>query len=445
MIKLDTTRSSNINYYHNHLLEVSYSLSRLLFQNYFGQNRDMVHVVNNSSSYGYGCGYREINQQLAKDNGELKQQLSGAVSEIAHLRSEIHHRDVEILDLNRQIRELRNVKSKYIAIREIILDKGPVESIHQLEASIRAIEQAHDSLLDDANSLPSTSQANVARVTRKKPSSSSSSPSDKQDSSSTISAEETANSTFDANNSDNQEANVLHRISERSEESNVCQSSTNQSSQTEPKTAVEPPQQMNDSLDPPDVTSVPPLQPERTMHTPSIWNCLDPLDPPDAPSETSQQNEKDVTQQEEEKKDQDVGANQPQEHEQESHQSHIHKQSSPPGNAGLKVSNNINASSPIQPITRKGNHLLADCMFQSTPVQKQREPSIGISPISDLRKDNQENLQGVQSNELPSVIEKPVAAKKGKGKRQKPVNREVTFGEEPVRPTRYNLRKRSKV
>lgn len=37
----------------------------------------------------------------------------------------------------------------------------------------------------------------------------------------------------------------------------------------------------HDSLDPPDVTSVPPLLgPERVLHTPSVWNCLDSLAAP---------------------------------------------------------------------------------------------------------------------------------------------------------------------
>lgn len=236
----------------------------------------MVHVVDNSF---YGYGYREINQQLAKDNGELRQQLSLVVSENSQQREEIHRRDVQIIELKRQINELNDFKNKFEAIKDIVLDIRPVESHKDIETITPrlAIEGRHRQT-EIENNEQST-----------------------QGTSSTTSADETTacNSTFDATEKISQ--NVLHRISERSEESSQSSSS---SSPAQSKSTITPNQSkshprsqsssspspmplktanntpVNDSLDPPNVTSVPPLQPERLVHTPSVWNCLDTLTTP---------------------------------------------------------------------------------------------------------------------------------------------------------------------
>lgn len=320
----------------------------------------MVHVVNNSL---YGYGYREINQQLAKDNGELRQQLSLVISENSHQREEIHRRDVQIIELKRQINELVSIQAKFNAIRDIILDKRPVEPMRRQTTSIQAIEQ---SLHERDNSiplpLPSTSHENSASPLKSLSiSSSSSSSTPNNDTSSTTTADEpVGDSTFDAEPSQKL-TNVLERISERSEEDGA--SSLSPSHLRSPSRSNTP---ANDSLDPPNVTSVPPLQPERTMHTPSIWNCLDPLD-------------------------------------------------------SINLSNND--------------------MFHSTPVHSQKNaPNKNVVHGPDI--DNQENVQSENKSEDRPPQEKQT--KKGRGKRQPPVIKEVTFDNEP-KQSRYNLRKRTKV
>lgn len=145
----------------------------------------MVHIAENSLNC---IAYRELNQQLARENGELRQQLSQA------LRENDQH-VAQIIQLHAQLREMDSIKHKYDLILDVITSKEPQPTFETPQKSIESL-----------------------------------------DTSPTIGG--------------------LERISEHSET-------------------------YNDSLDPPDVTSVPPLnlQPERNLGTPSIFNCLDESSP----------------------------------------------------------------------------------------------------------------------------------------------------------------------
>lgn len=156
----------------------------------------------------------------------------------------------------------------------------------------------------------------------------------------------------------------LERISESAEEDQLTQA-------------------CDDSLEPPEVTSVPPIDNiGRVVHTPSVWHCLDSLE------------------------------------EGTDHEDSTISSSSTSDNSAekqhLRVSTSFNLASPIQLIGRN------TLMYQSTPVQTKTKQHA----------DNQENLvlqpKNGKKKELQSEIE--TDAKR-----------------ETDEPPRYNLRKRTKV
>lgn len=405
----------------------------------------MVHVVDKSL---YGYGYREINQQLAKDNGELRQQLSTVFHENLRQREEIHRRDVQIVDLKKQLNELSSIRAKFEAIKDIVTDKRHVESIQQRpNHQTTSIQALTDSQCETRNSsplrLPSTSQntsinnsqdtfINSSHVVSEPHSPTASSASTRTAIESPHGSEngdeqEEGESTFEVDNSRRLTENVLEPIAEMSGEDEAELSQHNSSNQSSLPSPSRPNTPADDSLEPPNVTSVPPINhQERTLHTPSIWNCLDPLesDPPPQFSQRSIQSPA--------------------------------KSTGSSASAGLRISNNINSSSPIHPISRKANPNINADMFQSTPVQVQK--SINISTvlnnkrsISDPKPYNQENYAEVveQTNADDENVATKTKPKKGRAKKQ-PVRREIKYAREDEEaqdapPARYNLRKRAKI
>lgn len=225
----------------------------------------MVYVVEESV---YGFGYRELNQQLARENGELRQQLAQAVQENSNLRQEVHRRDVQILDLEHKVNDLASFQTKLNAIKTIILDdaiksSSPIKALPStvptdISGTISSNSHALTTITRNTIS-PQTEDSQITPTDHSQETSSDDSLPTPTNSPTKEAATTTNNTTF--------EANVLNTIVEE-----------------------------NDSLEPHNVSSVPPLTavPERTMHTPSIWNCLDPLDDmyqstPNRPSATKEQ------------------------------------------------------------------------------------------------------------------------------------------------------------
>lgn len=168
--------------------------------------------VVNNSLKVYDANYRETNIQLAKENSELRLALSEAISHVASNKEEIHRKDVELIKLKT---DLEVIRKKYDSIVSIVLD----------------------------NELPCSQRLAIEG------------PPPQQD----PSHHQTINRENVTNVSNHNQTHSMGRISERTEEESTSLNST-----------------YYDSLDPPEVTSVPPInQSERLDHTPSIWKILD--------------------------------------------------------------------------------------------------------------------------------------------------------------------------
>ena len=265
----------------------------------------MVNVVDNSF---YGFGYREINQQLAKENGELRQQngelrqmVSNFQIETSQQRGEIHKRDEQINELRSQ---LTNIETKLNVIKDVVLDRKPIETLRRCHASsIHPIEESSRhggpnltfSGVDNGNSTPLPLQSASQLEVESSPLQSTLAPqTDQGAASSPESSPESsrASSTSTSYNSADEHtdrliATQLERISEHSEEEDEDGNHLANTVQNSAATEVvdrDSQSTFNDSLCPPNLTCVTPLQlnPEKTMGTPSIWNCLDPIELPGA-------------------------------------------------------------------------------------------------------------------------------------------------------------------
>lgn len=454
----------------------------------------MVNLVSNPLR-DHSNHYLELNQQLARENGELRQQLGQAAMTISHQKEDLHRKEEEILRLKQQVRDLAPIVKKFREIKDIVLHDQLVDCYIELtDASIRAIEPAPRGQRQ-VLSLPSATgepERNDNRVVgtdisdvdeseqfQKRSDSYSHSPNQSgqtKASSRTTDDEETVAdendelndsvSTYDAAEAiDRLSEQPLHRISEREEEEEEEETMNEQQNrecrgtlaekEEQNKTTVEnlsqsstlrsvelqPPE---DSLLPPDVTSVPPIDqpPERTIHTPSVWNCLDSITNPTEEPEKSQ----------EAPKLQDPNSN--------------------------TTNTTPASSSPIQPIKRKSSisnvcgpdNQISD-MYQSTPVLAQKNPQTKniqlsiieqshipttferpktptdqenhvthcadetLTPLSNHREQQQPHMAPLQPN--PKIQKGKKVESKVTAKRNLPNTEQA--------PTRYNLRKRSKV
>lgn len=447
----------------------------------------MVNVVGNSFR-NYNNHYLELNQQLARENGELKQQLGHAITEISHQKEDLLKKEEQILQLKQQLRDLEPALEKYNAIKNIVLDQQLVECLPAASAQpIRAIESVPQEQRQ-VLSLPGPSDAPLERgeqgsrvVGTNITDIDGEETQDQQDlhqshhSSHTTTSTQTSNdevvnageeeddlsdsiSTYDAAEAfDRLSDQPLHRISERQEEeeeqhpeerlevssgkdqNEYVESDDASQSSTLKSIELSPPE---DSLLPPDVTSVPPIDqpPERTIHTPSVYNCLDPSKDSVEEAEKSEITPK------------------------------------------LRESNGNTteptpaSSSPIQPIKRKSNignvcssdQISLHDMYQSTPVLAQKNPLKRMVQLSIVeqsrstanferpRTPDQENhinqcadetltqLTNNQEPQQPHVDLAQPKSKTSKGKKVEGAAKRNLSKTDQV-PTRYNLRKRSKV
>lgn len=379
----------------------------------------MVRVVNNSC---YGYGYLENNRQLARRVSELEQQLGAAIQEIQNLREISHRKEVRIVELEATLNELQGYRAKHDAIKHIILGTRSVQSrttsIHQT-TSIHALtnsEQRASSPLQ----LPSVSHIESGDEDEPQDEREDSRPGSptSQGSKSTLSAnesekqeestmvEETDQDSCEQDNSGRLTENVLQPIIEGSEEENEDEEDHDGRSGSTHASLPSPSPTRTisraDSLEPANDTTVPSItHQERTMHTPSIWNCLDPL-------ESASQSSQKLPDQEQ--------------------RSQSRKLTQSPARSavssisvGLRLSQSVNSSSPIQPITRKANSKLDDDVFHSTPAKRDSLAKEGKRRLPVKRavkfpvEMNQAN-QGVEEASAAAAVAAP--------------------------PSRYNLRKR---
>lgn len=372
----------------------------------------MVNVVDDSLNVAYA--YKENNFQLAKENNELKQQSSQQARDIATLTELLHRKDVEnnnlkqqlneIEALKRRIDELEAVKQDYRILIDVVraLDTGNRSFVPQLKQLLMEQPPVQVDLTVSLNRGLGdiTDESSFTSLT----------PSSEQDSSLT----ERDSGNLSSNNT-TASALGLDRISEHSEVES--DSALDGATQNDDSTRVDTQQDntYNDSLDPPDVTSVPPLVPERIIHTPSIWKCLDQISTHSGSDENSNV---------------------------------------------LRISTNLQSSSPNQPQTKKQTTIMLD-LYQSTPVQANKagatlssqsghhsEPhDIDVTPIA--KKNGQENVQLPDNSACANkgrtdTLQTSVQPKKTKGgTKRKAVQREVVYTN--PEPPRYNLRKRTKV
>lgn len=424
----------------------------------------MVNVVDRSFN---NHGYRETNLQLARENGELRQQLSNAIAEDARKTEEIHRKDVQLNNLRTQINELLDIKERYNSIISYVLSKASYENLQlALEGqskknqdeilaithstSIQKSSSTTFSLSDAHNESQSDS---ITTLQNAQHATSAESPDEEIDDSIVEGAD--SESTCSAQY-------LLDRISEDSEEE---QNSTIKTSD----------RSYSDSLDLPNVTSVPPLRliPDRTPVTPSVFNCLDTIHKSDDNSisnlvleETLTSQNRNETSIESTSTKLDDNNNSSRhstvsENQQEIDQSNI---ASKPnictfGGASLRTSN-VNSTSPIQPVCHKESVNINHDMYQSTPVVKKKNPiNNHRQPQCVLKRrstadadevkglfsatDNQENMKNIASTKGVVDDQQTVKPKPIQKKRQPAAKRAIpTQGPEPAR---YNLRKRTKL
>lgn len=387
----------------------------------------MVNVVDESLVTAHG--YRETNIQLAKENNELKQQLSQAINDNANRGEQIYRKDVEINSLKQQLNELAAIKQKYDSIVNIVLDKAgqvAVASINR-EQSIQEQhhqQQQHQPQQQQQSDHQPQPESNIDQTID----SSFTTLSPTSDTISSLSDGDSGNLTSNAAGTFSIQG--LNRISERSEEEeqDTGDSLLRDGSKNGANDQPDRDNTYNDSLDPPDVTSVPPFAAvERVVHTPSIWKCLD-------------------------------GA--------------ASNSESPNDNSNvLRITTNIQPSSPVPSQGKKQTANKLHDVYHSTPVQDNKSSSkypssqnspnhdtIGsITPIAGksgretvIIADksaavNNQTRQTMVTQSKPQKTTSTSVTKSAKttGTKRKAVQREVVFNNPD--PPRYNLRKRTKV
>lgn len=375
----------------------------------------MVNVVDESLITAHG--YRETNLQLAKENNELKQQLSQVINDNATRSEQIYRKDVEINNLKQQLNELSAIKQKYDSIVDIVLNKASQVDVLSNDKELQEHQKKQKQRPQTESNIDQSDDSSFTTLT---PTS---------DDISSLTAEDSGNLT--SNLGDTFSIQGLDRISEHSEEQeeegrNESDSLLQDASKDNDNPESNKTDAYNDSLDPPDVTSVPPFAAvERVIHTPSIWKCLD--------ANASQS----VSPQE---------------------ISHV-----------LRITTNIQPNSPNLSHCRKQNANKLHDIYHSTPVQdgkaqsyQSSQPvspnhaSIGsITPIAgksaretvfipDKSGCNIHLKQTVVQDQPQTMISaSSKKTTKTTGTKRKAVQREVIFTN--PEPPRYNLRKRTKI
>lgn len=201
--------------------------------------------------------YRELNVQLAKENGDLKNKLNAATNEVAEQQEIILTKDVQINKLQKQLHALEIIKYKYEQIVRVVdEDYDNVDEKHgQLlplppsSESTKSAPERETQPLPLPLHAPSDSMKEVQLKRSELPSLPNHSNSIRVSTKEEITRIET-----------NMDASQLEAINE-SERENEVEEKGDETFNAK-----------NDSLEPADVTSVPSLKPEVILHTPSIWH-----------------------------------------------------------------------------------------------------------------------------------------------------------------------------
>lgn len=335
----------------------------------------MVNIVDNSLTFEPN-NQQETNRELAKEVCDLRLKLSQAREVINDNQSEILKKNLELIELKAEINDLMIFRKKYNAILDVVMDRKQTNSIRN--------STTHDIPLALPEPVIRNSITNESILER-----------------SIINAQQ-------SNTQQERHANYslsFSRISERTEE--------------ESSSSISDMVPIHDSLEPCEVTSVPPLLPERFIPTPSIWKCLD-----STPEITPESNSKQV------------------------------KQNNSHDASGIKVSTNFNSDSPIQ-LFNKNRITKSICdMLHSTPVRVQDFPQIPISIDTSIDRhstgDNQENVKvnnanGNKKKQVEIKNKQPaVKRKRQPAKAQSGAAKRANVAENSDSQPRYNLRKRTK-
>lgn len=410
----------------------------------------MVNVVDSTFNE---YAYRETNSQLARENNELKQQLSNAIADNSHKIEELHRKDVEINELKTQISDLKAIKQKYNLIVNIVCDLNTNGSRIAIEAARNPLSIARPSnvTLGGSTFSCSSSDSRISiregrrRNTALLPIEARKDDDlrdDEQRSSCVLHDESNNQQDGDCNESSNDGVSnegdrtlpprLLDRISEHSEEELDSLPSRDNS--------------YSNSLDPPEVTSVTPLKEIGEIpHTPSVFNCLDTIRQNDCNHDPDldnpQQSPDSFLPHETSHKTTDKNNN-------TNTLERASETASKPivdTNEQNGLRNTTNFNSPIQPIGRSNKNNKNQDMFQSTPVQRKtrsNQPAqsivnamfVEISQIKTI--EDQENFKIVPMDK--SLSENVTAAK---GRKRQAAKRPIPQNPEPPR---YNLRKRCK-
>lgn len=407
----------------------------------------MVNVVDSTFNE---YAYRETNSQLARENNELKQQLSNAIADNSHKIEELHRKDVQINELRSQINDLNAIKRKYNLIVNVVCDLNANGSRIAIEAARNPLSLARPSnaTLGGSTFSCSSSESRISICEGRRKNTAllpiEARKDDEQPSNCVLCDESgdkqqggDCNENSDDDNSIEGDRTLpprllLDRISERSEEELDSLPSGDNS--------------YSDSLDPPEVTSVTPLKERGEIpHTPSVFNCLDTIRPNDCNHDPDldnpQQSPDSFLPHETSHKTTDKNNNT----NTVERASEIASKPSVESNEQNGLRNTTNFNSPIQPIGRSNKINKNQDMFQSTPVQnktRSNQPAQSLVnamfvEISQIRTtEDQENFKIVQVDKgLSETVTTAKGKKRQAAKRAIPQNPE---------PPRYNLRKRCK-
>lgn len=328
-------------------------------------------------------GYKEANCELAKENGQLRQQLS-------QFQYDNAQQSEQILDLKTQVIDLLAIKNKYDTIVKIVLDIGD-----DLNSTGEAQELS--STASSSSNRPSSSNTTSERSSH-----------DKNLTREIARGEEHEDEQEKEHEDEQDDEPIQFEEQDRGEEERSRkQIELNRiSEKTEER----------DSLMPCECTSVPPFRIEVVDVTPSVWKVLD-----DVEIEKSHHHDNSNML----GNSRSVVPLQPQQN----------PNSTSPD--GQRISNDaLNAASPIQPIGPQRT-IGINSVFHSTPVRNRNG-----NP-----KEIQENLQRQSKDfdkRVPESVEKQLPKTKGRAKKRPQAQSETQNTTEDGAPSRYNLRKRAK-
>lgn len=346
----------------------------------------MVNIVDNSFTFEPN-NHRETNRELAKEVCDLRLKLSQAREILNENQAEIFKKNLELTELKAELNDLMVFRRKYNAILDVVMDRNQRESIPH--STTYEIPLALPQPLINTSMSESIRERSIINA---------------QQSNSELERQRNNSLSFD-------------RITEKTEEAT---------------SSISDLMEVHDSLDPSEVTSVPPLIPERCIATPSIWKCLDSTPDINAKQINSQHSYNLHNSEEQEKrKDQTTLLS-------------------------LEPAQ-IQTYSPIQ-LFNKSRIRTSNCdMLHSTPVRVEfiqpTHTTIHMSNGADSSGNNQENVQFEDNNNNDNnkqVVKKKRQKQPAVKRKRQPAKAQSTAAKRAIAADnsepehRYNLRKRTK-